>query len=256
MYSPEKVQQAVEEITAALGERQLREKSIYQYRLHYQEFIAYIKTKGLVSVDESTLLEFLRHQYDVHISNLHARGFDYIVGGHIRPFAILNWYLVTGEIDSRARVRTPPFMCPEDFCDSYNAFLDYLEEKGLSHYTIHNYRETVQQMIRHMTADGIESTDMISPAGILSFLNAFEHFSNNRLKLKDIDWKNHKVRIITAKNGQELELPLLENTGWAIIDYLQICVEKFPVQAYSKPYRPSKGVWLEILAARAGPPKV
>ena len=44
MYSPEKVQQAVEEITAALGERQLREKSIYQYRLHYQEFIAYIKT--------------------------------------------------------------------------------------------------------------------------------------------------------------------------------------------------------------------
>ena len=104
---------------------------------------------------------------------------DSIAGGHIRPLAILNWYLVTGEIDSRARVRTPPFIWPEGFYDSYNAFMNYLDEKGLSHYTIHNYRETVQQMIRHMTADGIESTDMISPAGILSFLTAFEHFSTN-----------------------------------------------------------------------------
>lgn len=306
MYSPEKVQQATEKIITALGKRQLKENSIHQYRLHYQELNAYIKNNGIISIDESTLLEFLRFQYDVHISNLHARGFDSIAGGHIRPLVILNWYLVTGEIDSRARVRTPPFICPEGFCDSYNAFMSYLDEKGLSHYTIHNYRETVQQMIRHMTADGIESTDMISPAGILSFLTAFEHFSTNsfaylltgtrqyltflfsngfvdedfsralprvktpryagiphiwskeelktilnavdrmsptgkrdyailllviqtgfraadirRLKLKDIDWKNHKVRIITAKNGQELELPLLENTGWAIIDYLQ-----------------------------------
>ena len=306
MYSPEKVQQATEKIITALEKRKLKENSIYQYRLHYQELNAYIKSKGFLSVDESTLLEFLRFQYDVHISNLHARGFDHIAGGHIRPFAILNWYLVTGEIDSRARVRTPPFICPEGFCDSYNAFMSYLDEKGLSHYTIHNYRETVQQMIRHMTADGIESTDMISPAGILSFLTAFEHFSTNsfaylltgtkqyltflfsngfidedfsgalprvkkpryagiphtwskeelkailnavdrmsptgkrdyailllviqtgfraadirRLKLKDIDWKNHKVRIITAKNGQELELPSFEDTCSAIIDYLQ-----------------------------------
>ncbi len=90
MYSPEEVQQATEKIVAGLGKRQLKEKSIHQYRLHYQEFNAYIKNNRLVSVDEGTLLEFLRFQYDVHISNLHARGFDYIAGGHIKPFAILN----------------------------------------------------------------------------------------------------------------------------------------------------------------------
>lgn len=306
MYSPENVQQASEKIISVLGQRQLKEYSIRQYRLHYQELSTYIKNNGLTNIDEGTLLDFLQFQYDVCIPNLHARGFDRNAGDHIRPLAILNWYLVTGEIDSRARVRTPPFLCPEGFCDSYGAFLNYLQEKGLSYYTIHNYRETVQQMIRHMTTIGIESTDMISSAGILSFLTAFEHFSTNsfaylltgtkqyltflfhngfleenfsetlphvkkpryagiphiwskeelkailsavdrmsptgkrdyaifllviqtgfraadirRLKLKNIDWKNHKIRIITAKNGQELELPLLENTGWAIIDYLQ-----------------------------------
>lgn len=306
MYSPENVQQATEKVIAALGKRQLKEHSIHHYQLHYQELNAYIKKWGLTSINESTLLEFLRIQYNVHIPNLHARGFDRIAGGHIRPLAVLNWYLVTGELDSRARVRTPPFLCPEGFCDSYGAFLNYLQGKGLSYYTIHNYRETVQQMIRHMETIGIESTDTISSVGILSFLATFEHLSTNsfaylltgvkqyltflfhdgfleedfsetlphvkkpryagiphiwskeelkailnavdrmnptgkrdyailllviqtgfraadirRLKLKDIDWKNHKVHIVAAKNGQGLELPLLENTGWAIIDYLQ-----------------------------------
>ena len=43
MYSPEKVQQATEKIITALGKRQLKENSIHQYRLHYQELNAYIK---------------------------------------------------------------------------------------------------------------------------------------------------------------------------------------------------------------------
>ena len=306
MYSQEKVQQATDEIVSILKKRQLAENSIKQYEGHYQDLNAYIKNEGLVDIDENTMLEFLQFQYDVHVPNLYAKGFDRIAGGHLRPLAILNWYLVTGEIDSRARMRTPPFICPEGFCDSYGIFMDHLQRKGLAYSTIHNYRETTQQLIRHMEAIGIESADMISSAGILSFLSLFEHFSTNsfgyliggvkqylsflfsegfldedfstilpqlrrpryagiphiwskeelkailnavdrasptgkrdyailllviqtgfraadirRLKLKDIDWKNHKIHIIAAKNHQGLELPLLESTGWAIIDYLK-----------------------------------
>lgn len=306
MYSPKEVQKATKAIISALEKRQLKEHSIHQYLQHYQELNTYIENNGIISVDEATFRDFLVFQYGVHTSNLHAKGFDSIAGGHIRPLAILNWYLVTGELDSRARVRNPPFVCPEGFCDSYDAFMSYLHEKGLSYSTIHNYRETVQQMIRHMIAGGIEATDMISPAGILSFLATYKHFSTNsfgylltgtrqyltflfnngfleedfsatlpnvkkpryagiphiwskeelkailnavdrmsptgkrdyailmlviqtgfraadirRLKLQDIDWKNHKICIISAKNRQELELPLLRETGWAIIDYLQ-----------------------------------
>lgn len=179
MYSPEKVQQATNEIVFALKKRQLSESSINRYKRHYQELNTYIKNKELTDIDENTLLEFLRFQYDVHIPNLHAKGFDRIAGGHIRPLAILNWYLVTGEIDSRARMRTPPFMCPEGFSNSYGLFMDHLQQKGLAYSTIHNYRETAQQLIRHMTAIGIESADVISSAEIMSFLSLFEHFSAN-----------------------------------------------------------------------------
>lgn len=306
MFSQEKIQQATQDIISAFRERQLAECYINQYRLHYSELNTYIQNEKLTDIDENTLLEFLQSKYGVSVKDLHVKGIGRVAGGHIRPLAILNWYLMTGEIESRARVCNPPFVCPEGFCDSYEPFMEYLKEKELSYSTIRNYREVAQYFIRHMIGVGVEASDMISPPSIISFLSAYKHFSTNsfayllcglrqylsflfhngfldedfsevlpqvkkprhagiphiwskeelnailnavdrasptgkrdyaifllviqtgfratdirRLKMKDIDWKNHKVRIVTAKNGQELELPLLESTGWAIIDYLK-----------------------------------
>lgn len=41
------------------------------------------------------------------------------------------------------------------------------------------------------------------------------------LKVNDINWKTHTLKIITGKTGEPLELPLLDSVGWAIIDYLK-----------------------------------
>lgn len=41
------------------------------------------------------------------------------------------------------------------------------------------------------------------------------------LRLHNIDWENKKISIIISKTKQILELPLLEDIGWAIIDYLK-----------------------------------
>ena len=41
------------------------------------------------------------------------------------------------------------------------------------------------------------------------------------LRLDSIDWQNKIIRIVQHKTGRPLELPLLEDIGWAIIDYLQ-----------------------------------
>lgn len=42
-----------------------------------------------------------------------------------------------------------------------------------------------------------------------------------QLQFENIDWKNKRIAILQQKTGQPLELPLLEDVGWAIIDYLQ-----------------------------------
>lgn len=41
------------------------------------------------------------------------------------------------------------------------------------------------------------------------------------LCFQNIDWKRKRISIVQQKTGKPLELPLLEDIGWAIIDYLQ-----------------------------------
>ncbi len=42
-----------------------------------------------------------------------------------------------------------------------------------------------------------------------------------QLQFENIDWKSKRISILQQKTGVPLELPLLEDVGWAIIDYLQ-----------------------------------
>lgn len=42
-----------------------------------------------------------------------------------------------------------------------------------------------------------------------------------QLRFENLDWKNKRISILQQKTGQPLELPLLEDVGWAIIDYLR-----------------------------------
>ena len=42
-----------------------------------------------------------------------------------------------------------------------------------------------------------------------------------QLRFENIDWNNKRISILQQKTGLPLELPLLEDAGWAIIDYLQ-----------------------------------
>ena len=41
------------------------------------------------------------------------------------------------------------------------------------------------------------------------------------LKQSSIDWNRSMINLTMAKTGQNIELPLLKDIGWAIIDYLQ-----------------------------------
>lgn len=41
------------------------------------------------------------------------------------------------------------------------------------------------------------------------------------LKKSSIDWNRKTINLNMVKTGQPIELPLLKNIGWAIIDYLQ-----------------------------------
>lgn len=306
MISPKELKHATDVIISTLKELQLSDNTVKKYALHYHELNAYVNDKALTEIDDTTLLDFLRAQFDIQISNLYTKRVGRNRGKHIKPFSILGWYLATGTVDLRARMRTPPYKCPAGFVNSYEGFICHMEAQELAPCTIKRNSIIVQQLIRNLTENGVETADMISSPDILSFLPQFQHipvksFGNilcgvrsylrylaeegileedissilphlriprqsgiphawskeelrllldavdrasptgkrdyaillltiqtgfraadiRRLKLTDIDWQRHKIHIVTGKTQQDLELPLLESTGWAIIDYLR-----------------------------------
>ena len=42
-----------------------------------------------------------------------------------------------------------------------------------------------------------------------------------RLKLENLNWQENRISLIQSKTSRELNLPLLPDVGWAIIDYLK-----------------------------------
>jgi site-specific recombinase XerD len=41
------------------------------------------------------------------------------------------------------------------------------------------------------------------------------------LRFADFDWPGNRLSVVQAKNGHRVQLPLLKDVGWAIIDYIQ-----------------------------------
>ncbi len=42
-----------------------------------------------------------------------------------------------------------------------------------------------------------------------------------RLRFADLDWPGNQVSVVQAKTGRRVDLPLLKDVGWAIIDYIR-----------------------------------
>lgn len=42
-----------------------------------------------------------------------------------------------------------------------------------------------------------------------------------RLEFADLDWPGNQVSVVQAKTGRRVQLPLLKDVGWAIIDYIR-----------------------------------
>ncbi len=42
-----------------------------------------------------------------------------------------------------------------------------------------------------------------------------------RLGFADVDWSGNRLTVVQAKTGQRIQLPLLKDVGWAVIDYIR-----------------------------------
>lgn len=117
-------------------------------------------------------------------------------------------------------------------------FLTYLYETGIIHDNLASRIITVKidhspaHLPSTLTEDEITrilaAVDRESPMGkrdyallmIASRLGLRSSDIRN-LKSENIDWSNHEIHITQVKTGEPLTLPLPDDVGWALIDYLK-----------------------------------
>lgn len=86
------------------------------------------------------------------------------------------------------------------------------------------------------------------------------------LKLHNIEWQHKKIVLVQKKTNQTLELPLLEDIGWALIDYLQngrpetkldtvFITHKAPYGAFKDTYGMQKILWKYMRVAGLARPQ-
>jgi site-specific recombinase XerD len=74
----------------------------------------------------------------------------------------------------------------------------------------------------------LEAIDRGNPAGkrdyamlLLVVRFGLRSMDIKHLKLENFQWRENRLRVIQSKTSQELDLPLLPEVGWAVIDYLR-----------------------------------
>ena len=180
--SHEKALGAMEDILLILKGRGLSEGTIDEYRSHYQALGAYIAKENLPEVDGQTPLDFLAARYNLHIAGFHVKKLGSIANSHIRPLVVLDWYLRTGFVDTRAKARKPEPELPEAFVDSHERFLNSLQRQELSAPSFQWYRSITKQFILHLSENGVKSVDGISGGATLSFLERFGTYQANSFR--------------------------------------------------------------------------
>ncbi|KTE90269.1 hypothetical protein AT727_24720 [Desulfitobacterium hafniense] len=114
---------------------------------------------------------------------------------------------------------------------------DYALENGYHHESFSNALPTVRRIKKYriptvFTADEVErilkSVDRNNAIGrrnyaiLILVAKLGLRISDARLlRFDSIDWQNRRMSITQKKTGIPLDLPLLDDVGWAIIDYLR-----------------------------------
>lgn len=114
---------------------------------------------------------------------------------------------------------------------------DYALANGYHHKSFSNALPVVRRLKKYriptvFTADEVErilrSVDRNNPIGrrnyaiLLLVAKLGLRISDARLlRFDSIDWQNKRLSIVQKKTGIPLDLPLLDDVGWAIIDYMK-----------------------------------
>ena len=302
----EDISSAIAVIMDKLRQQGTSPHTIKNYQNSFNVFERYLHDNQISQIDESVCLEYISFRTGIKYERFECVVTDRKTDYRMRPLLLLLRYLEDGQVHRNVRKTKPPFICPDSFRPEYEAFCEELVYRGYSKATAETNTQKVQQLITHLTMEGVIFSENITIQAIESFLKTYRgnavkyvgvflyvlrnylSFLYERgymthdltpmlpklrvprngsipytwskedvqkllgaidrsdpkgkrdyailliavrlglrigdirnLKPASINWQKKTINLTMSKTGQRIELPLLKDIGWAIIDYLQ-----------------------------------
>jgi site-specific recombinase XerD len=297
-----------ESIEAVLGELESQKYSkctIGTYRFFYNDILSYMQSNMISAFSEKVCLEYVSFKTGYKIEGFYGTG-NRKINAAAKPLQVLLDYIQTGAVRFRMRPKIPPYQCPSQFEEEYQAFKEELVYRNYSRSTVISNTEKVNKFLTFLEDSGVASSRSISAKHLTDFLSGYRDcrpkyistiiyvlrnyltFLYDRgftekdmsqslprvairrnatlpycwkkddigrllnavdrgdprgkrdyailllvirlglrvsdirgLRLSNLNWGRKTISLTMQKTKQPLELPLLDDIGWAIIDYLK-----------------------------------
>ena len=303
-----KIQLLKESIEAVLGELGSQKYSKYTIDTHiyfYNDILKYMQSNKISVFNEKVCIDYVFFKTGYRIDGFYGIG-NRKINAAAKPLQVLLDYIKTGAVKFRMRPKIPPYQCPVQFEEEYQAFTEELLYREYARSTVISNTEKVNKFLTFLDGYGVSSSRLISGKHLTTFLSGYSNLrpkyistiiyvlrnyltflydqgftgkdvskslpkvmirrdatvpyywkredvekllkavdrgdprgkrdyailllvirlglrvSDIRgLKLSNLNWNHKTISLTMRKTRQPLKLPLLDDTGWAVIDYLK-----------------------------------
>jgi len=105
---------------------------------------------------------------------------------------------------------------PSSLADRLPPFRHIRHESDPHLWSVEEIRQVLAVIDRHSATGKRDYAMILATARLGLRLSDLRH-----LELDDLDWRAKQIRIVQHKTGRPLSLPLVDDVGWAIIDYVR-----------------------------------
>ena len=164
-----------ESIRVVLGELKSQKYSKYTIRIHkyfYKDILSYMQSKSIFAFSEKVCLEYLAFKTGHKIEGFYGTG-NRKINAAAKPLQVLLDYIQTGAVRFSMRPKIPPFLCPSQFEEEYQAFKEELIYRNYSRSTVISNTEKVNKFLTFLDSSGVDSSRSINARHLTDFLYCY-----------------------------------------------------------------------------------
>src|SRR6266702_3520531 len=203
------VRVAVGGVLAALREAGRSEGTIRRHQVVLDRFAAFLAGRGLVTACDQVCVDFIANQTGTRLGALRESVRDRDVKAVRRPVVLMADALAGRAVVIDQSVIPAKDGCPARFRALRDDYVASCRARGNAEATVAAKDKAVSRFLGYLDEAGAGDLAALSVRDVSGFL------------LRQRGLRRKTIAVVQHKTGRPLSLPLLDDVGWAIIDYVR-----------------------------------